>query len=110
MDALGELAQVVVADVVAAVLAHRGEDELEELVAAQLVERGRDDPQALEQLDSCRCSMPGSSLRLARSPVAPKRTTVVAGMTTAWRKSVPEREGAGAGVTEDRRRAGGAVP
>ncbi len=37
--------------------------------------------------DSCRCSMPGSSLRLARSPVAPKRTTVVAGMGPEWRRS-----------------------
>ena len=37
--------------------------------------------------DSCRCSMPGSSLRLARSPVAPNRTTVVAGMGPEWRRS-----------------------
>ncbi len=39
--------------------------------------------------DSCRCSSPGRSLRLARSPVAPKRTTVVAGMAPALRRSVP---------------------
>ena len=47
---VGELPQVVVADLVAAVLSHRREDELEELLAAQVVERGGHDAQPLDEL------------------------------------------------------------
>ena len=80
--------QVLVGDVVAAVLADRG-DQTSSRNASRSARRATSPTtrRPSSSWDSCRWSMPGRSLRLARSPVAPKRTTVVAGMGPAWRRS-----------------------
>ena len=62
-----------------AVLADGDEGEVTEGVAVELVEGGAHDAQVVDEPGLEQVQQPGDELRLARSPVAPNRTTVVGG-------------------------------